>query len=135
MNSTADLTAPSSAYQSLGITVNGSVQVGSAIRDHTNPLDDADLTLGGRTFHGVTIDPGTVGFLSDYFDQKAQSDLANESQAGATPAPSPSSWASTGFTAMSSSVRNTLESTSSTTAYSNTTSLVRTGDFGNRPRR
>ena len=55
-------------------------------------MNDEDLTLGGRTYHRVTIQPGTVGYLSDYFDQKAQSDLADESQAGATPAPSPSAW-------------------------------------------
>jgi Tfp pilus assembly protein PilX len=80
MNSTSDLRAPGSSYQSLGITVNGSVKIGNSVRDHTNPLDDGDLTLGGRTLHRVTIHPGTVGFLSDYFDQKAQASLELESQ-------------------------------------------------------
>ena len=129
MNSTADLRAPGSSYQSLGIAVNGSVAVGSSVHSYTTPLDDEDLTLGGRTFHRVTIQPGTVGFLSDYFDQKAQADLELESQAGATPAPSPSSWASTGFTNMSTTVRNTLQNTTTTTAYTNAASLYRNGDL------
>jgi hypothetical protein len=129
MNSSADLRAPGSSYQSLGIAVNGSVAVGGSSYGCPNTLDDQDLTLGGRTFHRVTIQPDTVGFLSDYFDQKAQSDLADESQAGATPAPTPSPWASTGFTEMSSTVRSTLENTSSTTAYTNTASLRRTGNL------
>ena len=127
MNSTADLRAPGAASQSLGITVNGSVQYGSTV--YNGPKNGEDLNVGSRTFHDVTILPGTVGFLSDYFDQKAQADLADEAQAGATPAPTPTGWASTGFTEMSAAVRSTLENTTSTTAYSTTTSLRRTGNL------
>jgi len=127
MNSTADLRAPGATNQSLGITVNGSVQYGSTL--YNGPKNGEDLNVGTRTFHDVTILPGTVGYLSDYFDQKAQSDLADESQAGATPAPTPAGWTSSGFTTMSSTVRSTLQSTSSTTAYSNAANLVRSGNL------
>jgi hypothetical protein len=129
MNSSADLRAPGSSYQSLGIAVNGSVAVGGAVHSHTSPLNDEDLTLGGRTFHRVTIQPRTVGFLSDYFDQKAQSDLADESQAGATPAPSPSSWGTTGFVAMDRNTRNALQDEGLQTPYTNTASLYRNDDL------
>ena len=64
---------------------------------------------GGRTFDSVIIQPGTVGFLSDYFDQAAQASLADESQAGGTPAVAPTSrrapWTITGFTTIDTTTR------------------------------
>lgn len=62
-NSVSDLAAPGTATQSLGITTNGSVD------------------LRGHPFNNVVVQPGAVGFLSDYFDQAAQASLADESQA------------------------------------------------------
>jgi hypothetical protein len=133
MNSSSDLMGPGCTNQSLGITVNGSVAVNSSIHSYTNGiLVHQDLTLGGRTYHDVTVKPGTVGFLSDYFDQKAQADLADESQAGGTPATAPtapSSWSSTGFTTIGTTLRNTLQDTTSTTTYNATESLYRNGDL------
>ena len=71
-NGTADLAHPDvPGQQSIGIKANGSV------------------VTTGHSFSGVTVAPGTVGYLSDYFDQKAQADLANESQAGQTHAAAP----------------------------------------------
>jgi Tfp pilus assembly protein PilX len=106
-NSSTNLAAPGSTIQSLGVKANGSV------------------STPGHDFHPI-LGPGTVGFLSDYFDQAAQASLADESQAGGTPSAAPaapSSWTSTGFTTMTSSVRNTLQSTSSTTTYNATANL------------
>ena len=37
----------------------------------------------------MTVAPGTVGYLSDYFDQKAQASLADEAQAGKSHAAAP----------------------------------------------
>jgi hypothetical protein len=106
-NSSANLAAPGSGIQSLGVKANGSV------------------STPGHDFHPI-VGPGTVGFLSDYFDQAAQASLADESQAGeahaAAPA-APASWTPTGFTTMTSSVRSTLQSTSSTTTYNATADL------------
>jgi hypothetical protein len=62
-NSTSDLAAPGTAVQSLGITTNGSVD------------------LKGHPFDNVVVQQGAVGYLSDYFDQAAQTSLADESQA------------------------------------------------------
>ena len=46
-----------------------------------NSAPSGSVTTGSRTFDQVVIQPGVVGYLSDYFDQaKAQSELANESQ-------------------------------------------------------
>ena len=107
-NASSDLAGPGATTQSLGIKVNGSV------------------SLAGHSFNDVKVQPGSVGYLSDYFDQKAQVDLANEAQAGGTPAAAPaapSSWTSTGFTTMTSTVRTTLQSTSSTTTYNATADL------------
>jgi hypothetical protein len=62
-NSYSDLAAPTGGgVQSLGIKANGSV------------------SLAGHSFTDVAVAPGTVGFLSDYFDQAAQASLADESQ-------------------------------------------------------
>ncbi len=116
-NASSDLAAPGSSVQSLGIKANGSVKVGSTTFT-TAPTHT--ISGSGHTFTDVTIAPGTVGFLSDYFDQAAQASLANESQAGGTPAAAPaapSSWTSSGFTAITSTLLSTLQSTTSTTAY------------------
>ena len=132
MNSSSDLMGPGCTNQSLGITVNGSVAVNSSVHSYTNGiLVHQDLTLGGRTYHDVTVKPGTVGFLSDYFDQKAQADLADESQAGGTPATAPTapaSWSTT-VPAMNNTLLNTLQSTTSTTTYNATGDLYRNGDL------
>ena len=63
-NSSSDLAAPGTGVQSLAIKVNGSV------------------STAGHTFQDVTHAPGTVGLLSDYFDQAAQADLGDEAQTG-----------------------------------------------------
>ena len=71
-NGTSDLAAPlAGGKQSIGIKANGSV------------------VTPGHTFAGVTVAPGTVGYLSDYFDQKAQASLADEAQAGKSHAAAP----------------------------------------------
>jgi hypothetical protein len=62
-NASSDLAAPGTTTQSLGIVANGSVN------------------LAGHPFDSVVVQPGSVGFLSDYFDQAAQTSLADESQA------------------------------------------------------
>ena len=126
-NSTTDLAAPGTSTQSLGIRVNGSVSMAGTL--FNGPLDAGEITAGGRTFYDVTISPGTVGFLSDYFDQAAQASLADESQAGGTPAAAPSSWTAGGFTTMTRSVRNTVQSTSSTSQFDATADLYRSGNL------
>lgn len=86
-NSSTDLAAPGANTQSLGITVNGSVSMAGAIRNPVN-VDHSDsdsISSGGRKFYGVIIQPGSVGFLSDYFDQAAQASLGDESQAALNP--------------------------------------------------
>jgi Tfp pilus assembly protein PilX len=112
-NGSADLAAPGTSVQSFGIRANGSV------------------VTTGHSFNDVTVAPGTVGFFSDYFDQKAQADLANESQAGGNPAAAPpaptaplapSSWGSSG-TNITTTVLTTLQ-TNNTTPYTATTDLV-----------
>jgi hypothetical protein len=129
-NGTTDLAAPGTSTQSLGIKVNGSVSMAGTV--FNGPLDAGETSAGGRTFEDVTIAPGTVGFLSDYFDQAAQNSLAEESQAGETPAASPSApagWSSSGFTTINNTLRNTLQSTTSTTTYNATANLYRSGDL------
>ncbi len=80
-NTAIDLAAPGTTTQSLGITTNGSVRV--AGRTFTS-APSGSVSWNGRTFDQVVIQPGVVGYLSDYFDQKAQSELADESQEAAT---------------------------------------------------
>jgi len=63
-NMGTNLSPPTSAVQSLGINVNGSV------------------SLLGITENGVTI--GGVGLLSDYFDQARQNTLTTQAQIGVT---------------------------------------------------
>jgi hypothetical protein len=82
MNSSSDLAAPGTTTQSLGITANGSVSVGGTV---FNSAPSGTISAAGHTFDDVVIQPGVVGFLSDYFDQAAQTSLASESQA-ASPA-------------------------------------------------
>ncbi len=80
-NATIDLAAPGTSTQSLGITTNGSVRV--AGKTFTS-APSGSVSWAGRTFDQVVIQPNVVGYLSDYFDQKAQSELADESQEAAT---------------------------------------------------
>lgn len=76
-NSSTDLAAPGTSTQSLGITTNGSVSLAGTV---INSAPGGTITGAGKTFNSVIINPGTVGFLSDYFDQAAQTELAEESQ-------------------------------------------------------
>ena len=76
-NTSIDLAAPGTSTQSLGITANGSVSVAGSV---FNTAPSGSVSTGSRTFDQVIVQPGVVGYLSDYFDQKAQSELANESQ-------------------------------------------------------
>ena len=107
VNGSANLAAPGSSVQSVNFKVNGTVS---------------------RSFNDTII--GGVGLLSDYFDQAAQADLGDESQAGEShvAAPTaPSSWTSTGFTAITGTtttgVLGTLMSPTSTTTYDAATDL------------
>jgi Tfp pilus assembly protein PilX len=124
-NASSDLGAPAGGgVQSLGIKANGSVSLAGTV---FNTAPTHSISGSGHTFTEVTIAPGTVGFLSDYFDQAAQASLADESQAGRTHAAAPaapSSWTSSGFTAITSTLLSTLQSTTSTTAYVATSDLV-----------
>ncbi len=118
LNSGANLSAPSSSAQSLGIKVNGSVKVGSTT--YNSAPNHKIPNTSSPKFTNVFISPGTVGYLSDYFDQAAQASLANEAQEGGTPASAPTapaSWTSTGYT----SITSTLLSTITGASYSNTT--------------
>jgi hypothetical protein len=63
-SSSTDLSAPGTTVQSLAIKVNQNV------------------TTPGHSFQDVTAAPGTVGLLSDYFDQAAQADLGDEAMSG-----------------------------------------------------
>ena len=85
-NSSTDLAAPGYTTQSLGVHVNGSVSLAGTI---FNSASTHSITGAGHTFNDVTIAPGTIGYLSDYFDQKAQASLADEAQQGGTPAAAP----------------------------------------------
>ena len=96
-NSSTTLAAPGTSTQSLGITTNGSVSMAGAV---FNSAPSGSISAGGRTFDEVVIQPGTVGFLSDYFDQAAQASLANESQA-ASPARANSAGAAVAYTQFS----------------------------------
>ena len=104
VNGSANLAAPGSSVQSVNIQANGTVS---------------------RTFNDTIT--GGVGLLSDYFDQAAQADLGDESQAGETHVAAPTSWTSTGFTAITGTtttgVLGTLMSTTSTTTYTAATDL------------
>ena len=131
MNATANLAAPGHTVQSLGIKANGSVSVGGTVYNTSTPGNQIPVLPATAKFTDVAIAPRTVGFLSDYFDQKAQASLADEAQAGATPAAAPaapSSWTSTGFTAITNvnptRVLDTLQSTTSTTTYTAGTDLI-----------
>jgi hypothetical protein len=84
-NGTTDLAAAGSNTQSLGITANGSVSVAGTLYDSEPPIDSGTVTGGGHSFDNVLLRPGSVGFLSDYFDQAAQASLADESQAALNP--------------------------------------------------
>jgi hypothetical protein len=137
LNSTANLAAPTSTVQSLGIKVNGSVKVGSTT--YTSAPNHKIPNTGTPKFTNVFIAPGTVGFLSDYFDQAAQASLVDEAQEGAAiatanPAPTaPSSWtyAAGTWTAIDSTLLTAIQNA----AYSNTsqdlyqTALVNGGDM------
>lgn len=81
-NTYSDLAAPGTSAQSLGIKANGSVSLNGTV---FNSAPTGTITGAGHTFTDVTIAPGTVGFLSDYFDQAAQASLADESQEANNP--------------------------------------------------
>ena len=61
-NSSANLAAPNTSVQSVGIQLNG--------------------TLSGLSFSPANVTTGGVGLLSDYFNQASQADLGNEAQSG-----------------------------------------------------
>ena len=82
LSSTADLASPGTTTQSLGITVNGSVKVGSTT---FNSAPSGSVSASGHTFNSVVIQPGVVGYLSDYFDQAAQDSLQSESMVANPP--------------------------------------------------
>ena len=128
INSTAaDLRAPGGTCQSLGIKANGSVGVNGTIYTTSTPGDQVPVSPATAKYKYTKIAAGTVGFLSDYFDQAAQAMLTDEAQEGRTPATAPtapSSWTSSGFTSIDTTLYNTLTSTSSTTAYSTTSNLL-----------
>ncbi len=121
VNATSDLAAPGSSVQSLGIRANGSVSLNGTIR---TSAPTHVITGGGKTFNDVTIAPETIGFLSDYFDQAAQTSLANEAQSGRTPAtaptaptaPAPWSYNASTWTQITSALRTTIQNGSYTAA-------------------
>ena len=130
-NASTDLAGPGQSAQTIGIKVNGSVSMNGSVKTTTTPSPTGSITNGGRTFTNVTILPGSVGYLSDYFDQAAQASLANESQEGGTHAAAPTApaaWASTGYTAITGTtttgVLGTLMNTTSTTTYTAASDLV-----------
>jgi Tfp pilus assembly protein PilX len=104
-NSSTNLASPADGThtQSLGLEANGTIS-----------------TPG----HSFNLTPGTVGLLSDYFDQAHQAALTAEAQSGmptqATNTPS--------ATTISTTLRNTLQGTSSQT-YSTSTPLYYNGDL------
>lgn len=129
MNTSADLAAPGTTTQSLGITVNGSVRIGGTT---FNSAPSGTISAGGHTFDDVVIQPGVVGYLSDYFDQAAQVSLQNESMAGGTPATAPTApagWSSVGFTTLSGTTLSTVTSTSSTTTFNAAYDYVYSGNL------
>lgn len=133
-NATADLRGPGSSYQSIGIKVNGSVSMNGTVKNAATPPPTGSISSGGRTFTNVTILPGSVGFLSDYFDQASQASLANEAQEGGTHAAAPTlpvGWSSTGYTAIAGTITpaytgvlGTLMDPSLTATYTATSDLV-----------
>lgn len=129
LNADTDLAAVAGGRQSLGIKANGSVSLAGTIFDSA---PDNTITGAGHTFDDVTIAPGTVGFLSDYFDQAAQSDLADESQA-ASPAQANASATSTPSTNFRTSRITTniagVTYDSATQTYTFANDLVVTGDL------
>lgn len=100
LNRYADLAAPGYSSPTLGIKANGSVSVGGTI---FTSAPDKTVSAYGHTFTNVTLGYGTVGFLSDYFDQAAQADLADESQAAVDPVTG-LPWANAGATVVSASM-------------------------------
>jgi hypothetical protein len=131
MNATANLAAPGHTVQSLGIKANGSVSVGGTVYNTSTPGNQVPVLPATAKFTDVAIAPRTVGFLSDYFDQKAQADLADEAQVGATHAPAPTapaSWASSGTT-IDATTLTTLQLTTSTTTFTAGSDLIRSGSL------
>jgi len=135
-NSSTDLAGPGQSTQTLGIKVNGSVSMNGSVKTTTTPSPTGSITSGSRTFTNVTILPGSVGYLSDYFDQAAQASLVDEAQEGGTHAAAPTApvaWASTGYTAIAGAttpspagtgIWGQLADTTSTTTYTAASDLV-----------
>jgi hypothetical protein len=120
LNAGADLRGPGGSVQSLGIKANGSVSVGGTVYTTSTPGDQVPVSPATAKFKYTKIAAGSVGYLSDYFDQAAQASLVDEAQQGGTPATAPtapSSWTTSGYTAIDTTTYNTLTSTSSTTTF------------------
>ena len=97
-------------------------QVGSTTYTTSSPGDQIAPSPAAATYKYTKIAPGTVGYLSDYFDQAAQAELIDESQEGGTPATAPTapaSWTSTGYTSISSTLLSTITGASYTNTSQN----------------
>jgi Tfp pilus assembly protein PilX len=133
INASADLAGPGASRQSLGIRANGSVQIGSSVYGETRDAQNHQLPHppAGAKFTDVTVYPGTVGYLSDYFDQAAQASLIDEAQAGGVPAAAPASWTydPTTWQPITNNLRATIESA----GYTAATDLYQTSsvNYGN----
>ena len=119
LNSSANLAGPGYSTQSLGIKANGSVSVGGTVYNSAPNHKIPDTS--SPKFTGVTIGAGTVGYLSDYFDQAAQASLTDEAQEGGTPATAPTAPAS--WTSFGTSITSTLLSTITGASYTATGDL------------
>ena len=118
-----NLRAPTGTVQSLGIKANGSVKVGSTTYT-SSAGDQVAPSPAAATYKYTKIGAGTVGYLSDYFDQAAQADLVDESQEGSTPAPTP-----TAPTAMSPTPTTVPDTTGWGTSSSTTSVNASTTDY------
>ncbi len=119
VNTTANMAGPGATKQTLGIKVNGSVRLGTTGTLYTSAPNHKVPDTASPKFTNVFIGAGTVGFLSDYFDQAAQASLVNEAQEGGTPATAPTAPADMTPVPTSTPDATTLSSwtsTSSTTA-------------------
>ncbi len=92
--------------------------------DSGDTVADRTVTGGGQTFSNVTIQAGSVGYLSDYFDQAAQASLADDvAGSGALPAPRrPAAGHRPATPPISAGDLTTLQDTTSTTTYNAPTS-------------
>jgi hypothetical protein len=132
-SSTANLAYPGQSAQSLGIKANGSVRIPTPSVTATSAPNHKIPDTSSPKYTNVFIGPGTVGFLSDYFDQAAQASLVDEAQEGAAiatanPAPTaPSAWTYDGtWTAITGSATSGTLKTIQNGAYTATTDLYQT---------